>query len=180
MGSIKFNGFQKIELEQTDYTYVDIHLDIAENNVLTQYGTVNPKGKDIKVDYDELAIKNSLKNIIATTPGERFLIPEFGTNLKQYLFSPVTQTTAKIIGDTILRSIEKWEPRVTVEHITVTGRPFGVVTSRTTDRYGLKQKSSPQGEDEYVVSIIVSIPSLKQKTTFTGLLTQDGFATLDI
>lgn len=181
MGSINFKGLQKTQLDQTDFTYVDIHLDIAENNVLNQFGTINPKGKDIKVDFDENAIKNSLKNILATIPGERFLIPEFGTNLKQYLFSPVTQSTAKSIGETILRSIETWEPRVTVEHVKVIGKPFGSITSKDSGRYGLKERGSMSTlkGDEYHVTIIISIPALKIKTEFTGILTEDGFATLD-
>jgi len=121
MGSIKLNNLKNIEKTNSGHTYTDLHLDVEENIIPTDFvgGSVN--GKDIRVSYDIDAITNSLVNIFKTSPGERFLIPTFGINLRRYLFSSVSELIARQIGNDIVRGIERWEPRVTVDNVTVVG-----------------------------------------------------------
>ena len=58
-----------------DYIYKDLHLDLVidghYSNALEQKIEIN----DIKVSYDELAIRNSLRNLFNTKKGQRFLFP---------------------------------------------------------------------------------------------------------
>jgi len=179
MGSITFDNLKAVDKISPNFTYVDIHLDLKENVVLTEAGNESPRGKDIEVDFDEAAIRNSIVNIFNTTPGERFLIPEFGANLRKYLFKPVTESVANQIGRTVLNAVEKWEPRVTVEHVRVEGRPFGAVTSKDTGRFtGAATKVDPISEDEYVITVIIGIPALKRKVSLEGVLTRSGFTEL--
>jgi len=181
MGSIILRNL-KSTTKVNKATYIDLHLDLVEDVVLSKgIGTSFPRGRDIQVSYDEEAIKNSLTNIFNTIPGERFLIPEFGANLRQYLFRPVTESTANQIGRVVLDAVERWEPRVTVENVNVVGKPFGSTSTKDTGRYtNLVRSTIPNTEDEYDVTIIISIPALRKRTKLEGILTEAGFAEIRI
>lgn len=65
-------------------------------------------------------IKADLLQLLLTNPGERVMLPEFGTPLRKLIFEPndsILETTARqMIADAIL----KWEPRIVVSNISVT------------------------------------------------------------
>jgi len=183
MASINFNNLRNIFKGDKDYTFSDIHLDIKQNVVKTGDSRTAPYRKDIAADYDESAIRNSIINIFNTSPGERFLIPTFGSNLRAYLFRPVTQSTAQDIGNTVLNAVEKWEPRVIVENVTVLARPIGTVATKDTGRFSsgiTKFLQTPADENEYVVVLLISIPTLRKKTKLEGVLTESGFSELQM
>jgi len=161
MGSIILNNLKNTGKNTKGYTYVDLNLDISEHMVPTILTNTTIQGKDIEVDYDIAAINNSLLNIFNTTPGERFLVPRFGANLRRYLFAPVSEAIGHRIGSEILRAIEEWEPRVVVDRINVTGYP---------DNASVSQLDAHQ----YDVEIQITILGLKEKVSFTGVLTQDS------
>jgi phage baseplate assembly protein W len=102
--------------------YTDLHLDlqIAKNIGL---GLNTSESKDILVDYDILAIRNSIKNIFTTKKGEKILAPEFGCNLEQYLFEPINDIYGRLIAEDILQTIEKFEPRIEIEKINISAIP---------------------------------------------------------
>jgi phage baseplate assembly protein W len=105
----------------SSYIYTDLHLDLeAEQNIGTSL--LAQKTSDIKVDNDERAIRNSIFNIFTTRPGQKILNPRFGSALDQYLFSPITDFRAKLIGEKILEDL-KLEPRITVLNVSVTPDP---------------------------------------------------------
>ena len=107
-----------VEIYVDKATYTDLHLDLqlAKN---VGYGD-NPKNSgDIKVDNDQEAIKNSIRNIFNTRKGQKILTPEFGAALDQFLFERVDDFTANIIGKTILDNLQSYEPRVEVLKINV-------------------------------------------------------------
>ena len=60
------------------------------------------------------AIANQIYNILATDIEERVFEPEFGTNLKEYLFSPTDETSGWLIENEIVRSLGRWMPRIEV------------------------------------------------------------------
>jgi phage baseplate assembly protein W len=151
MGSLNLHNLKNVGKVTVGHTYVDLHLDIEESTVPTTLTNDRIQGKDIRVDYDVDAIVNSLNNIFKTVPGERFLVPTFGANLRKYLFEPVSTSIGNRIGAEILRAIEKWEPRVTVDRIEVIGDP---------------------DNHQYEVTIIITINAFKQQVTFNALLNQ--------
>jgi len=175
MGSVKLNNLKNTNKDEIGFTFVDLHLDVKETKVLTDNKLTSLQGPDLKASYDEEAIKNSLINIFNTIPGERFLIPEFGTNLLQYIFQPVTEATARAIGNSILNTIERWEPRVIVENVNVVGNPNINVIPKNTGKFSTSQRGGV-GEHEYIVNVIVSIPKLKRRVKLDGILTEGGFA----
>lgn len=101
-------------------TYTDLELDLLIN--YTKSNSLNGirEQTDIKADYDLDAIKNSIYNIFTTMPGQKILNPTFGLNLLYFIFNGISQSNARILGETILKGISKYEPRVTVDHIDVT------------------------------------------------------------
>ncbi len=69
-------------------------------------------------------IRQSLWIILSTTPGERIMLPTFGCDLISKVFSTLTTTTANEIASMVTKAIIDWEPRVTVEKVTVTDSPL--------------------------------------------------------
>ncbi len=59
-------------------------------------------------------IKNDLLQLLMTTPGSRYMRPDFGTNLKSSLFEPLDQQLLSSIKSSISTAIAKFEQRVTV------------------------------------------------------------------
>jgi len=81
--------------------------------------TKNPATKDVARLFDVQAIKRSVKNIILTNKYERPFNPDFGCNLRGFLFENITEPLLVIIKDRVAMAIEKYEPRVSVEDIVV-------------------------------------------------------------
>lgn len=63
------------------------------------------------------AVLNSIHNIFTWTPGERILNPEFGNNLKKYLYEGINEFTAESITAEIRRCINEYEPRAHIVSI---------------------------------------------------------------
>ena len=106
-----------------DFYFNDLHLDLEKDGNYSSILRKKMEGNDIKMDYDESAIKNSLKNLFNTKPGERFLFPAYGLDLSYYLFEPITENLGRVIGERIMSSIKNFEPRVTARRCDVIGRP---------------------------------------------------------
>jgi phage baseplate assembly protein W len=68
---------------------------------------------------DEDNVRESIRLILLTEPGERLLREEFGCGLRRFLFEPNTVTTRQLIRDRIAQAIGRWEPRVAVEAVEV-------------------------------------------------------------
>ena len=81
--------------------------------------TKNPATKDVARLFDVQAIKRSVKNIILTNKYERPFNPDFGCNLRGFLFENITEPLLVVIKDRISMAIEKFEPRVSVEDVFV-------------------------------------------------------------
>ena len=81
--------------------------------------TKNPATKDVARLFDIQAIKRSVKNIILTNKYERPFNPDFGCNLRGFLFENITEPLLVIIKDRVAMAIEKYEPRVSVEDVVV-------------------------------------------------------------
>ena len=74
---------------------------------------------DLKAETELESVRQSLYSILNTIPGERVMRPDFGADLRQFLFEPFDEYTAKTIGDMVLHSVQNWEPRVVLELVDV-------------------------------------------------------------
>jgi phage baseplate assembly protein W len=64
-------------------------------------------------------IRECIKIILMTEPQERLMLPHFGGGLQKFLFEPNTVTTHRIIQHHITQSLERWEPRIRLNSVTV-------------------------------------------------------------
>lgn len=66
------------------------------------------------------SISQSIKTILSTYPGERHMLPEFGSRLREYLFDPIDIDTLELMEAEIEIALEQWEPRITVKNLDIT------------------------------------------------------------
>ena len=81
--------------------------------------TKNPATKDVSRYFDIQAIKRAVKNIILTNKFEKPFNPDFGCNLRGFLFENISDPMMIIIKDRIAKAITDYEPRVSVQNITL-------------------------------------------------------------
>lgn len=74
-------------------------------------------------------IKSDLLVLLLTEPGERVMLPGFGTPLKRLMFEPNDPSLAEAARNAIIDSIRNWEPRIRVTDIEVTNSPGGMDSS---------------------------------------------------
>lgn len=79
---------------------------------------VNQTG-GIKASAQAEKIAESIRIILGTQQGERLMRPNFGSNLKRLLFAPNTAATASLAQHYVEEAIRTWEPRVSLEAVTV-------------------------------------------------------------
>ena len=77
----------------------------------------NPLNDDLIAIKNENAIARSLRNIVFTTPGEKFFNQSFGSRITESLFENIDEITATVIVDEIRQSIDNYEPRVEVDDV---------------------------------------------------------------
>jgi phage baseplate assembly protein W len=64
-------------------------------------------------------VRESIRTILLTDPGERIMLPDFGGGLRTFLFEPNTPATHALMEDRITRALRRWEPRITVTGVSV-------------------------------------------------------------
>lgn len=70
-----------------------------------------------KTDVDQ--IKADMLQLLLTNPGERVMLPDFGTPLKKLIFEPNDAILEMDAKNMIAASIARWEPRVEIKNIIV-------------------------------------------------------------
>lgn len=79
----------------------------------------NKESRSVKMLEDEVDIKSSLKILLSTRLGERVMIPGYGCNLEELLFSPLNLTLKTYVIDLIKTAILYHEPRIDVKKIDI-------------------------------------------------------------
>ena len=64
--------------------------------------------------YNLESIYQSIDNIINTEKGQRLFLPEFGVDLWQYLFEPMTHEIVVQVYFEVYDALEIWEPRINI------------------------------------------------------------------
>ncbi len=158
MSSITFNNLKNTNYSQKSYTYTDLFLDFTQEPFESRIGKriISGAVNDIKAAYDLNAIRNSIVNLFNTSPGDRLLLPDYGCNLKSFVFEQMCDSTSRLLGRAIKTAIEQWEPRVTIVSINV-------------DSYERLQ--------QYVITLVLQVPFLPigQTLNLAGTLNRQGF-----
>lgn len=79
---------------------------------------VGPDGR-IAWSEGEANIRESMRVILMTEPGERLRLPQFGAGLGRFLFEPNIVVTHTLIRERIKDALARWEPRIGVESVEV-------------------------------------------------------------
>ncbi|MDM0001810.1 GPW/gp25 family protein [Variovorax sp. J22P240] len=79
---------------------------------------VQPDGS-IAWSRGEDNIRESMRIVLMTEPGERLRLPQFGAGLGRFLFEPNTVTTHTLIAERISDALASWEARIHVEAVDV-------------------------------------------------------------
>ena len=74
----------------------------------------HPVTNDVVVSRDASAIKQAIVNLLLTNKGERLMNPNYGSDIRRYLFEPLDYGTANQIKGNIRDTIERFEPRISV------------------------------------------------------------------
>ena len=83
----------------------------------------NPLNDALVSLSDSSAIARSIRNIVFTSPGEKFFNPDFGSRISESLFENVDEVSALAIEDEIKSSIINFEPRVNLLNTNVVPNP---------------------------------------------------------
>ena len=71
-------------------------------------------------DFEAL-IKQNLKMLVLTSPGERVMEPEFGVGIRRYLFENFNQSTFTRINMDIRNQVDKFMPIVNIIEVHFAG-----------------------------------------------------------
>lgn len=88
--------------------YSDFHKDLR----------ISPISKDVALLKDEDAVKQSIKNLILTDPGERLMQPFIGGGVRALLFENITPGVLKVIETRCRDTIKTYEPRAELIEVT--------------------------------------------------------------
>jgi phage baseplate assembly protein W len=80
---------------------------------------IHPIRKDINKNRAELAVINSIKNLVSTNHYEIPFQPEIGCNIRKLLFEPLDMVTATLIEREIIETIDNFEPRASVSKVVI-------------------------------------------------------------
>ena len=100
---------------------------------------------ELNTKTDELAVKQSIRNLLLTDKYERPMQPTIGSGLKGLLFENYTPQTQIIIQDNIRECISKYEPRANVLDVIVVPEFDNSVTITVT--FGIINKPDPVNLD---------------------------------
>jgi len=74
----------------------------------------NPITKDLLVQKNEQAVSQSIENLLNTRFGEKLMDPEVGSRIYEILFEPLDEFSAVDLQETIINTINNYEPRVDI------------------------------------------------------------------
>jgi phage baseplate assembly protein W len=80
---------------------------------------IHPVRKDINKHKDEMAVINSIKNLMMTNHYERPFQPDLGSNVRRLLFENLDKITAISMEREIRQVVENYEPRAQIKALDI-------------------------------------------------------------
>jgi phage baseplate assembly protein W len=84
------------------------------------------------------SVRDAIRVILSTRPGEQLMRPQFGGGLAAMLNRPNTLETRKQIQDLVVESLQRWEPRIVVDRVDVVDVPNAPARLRVEIAYRLQ------------------------------------------
>ncbi len=98
-----------------------------------------PEKGSLKYPTLEESVRQAIRIILLTRPGEQLMRPEFGVGLDNFLHEPNTLVTRKRIHDRIKKGLGLWEHRILLDRIDVWENKDEPDTVRIEIAYRLKR-----------------------------------------
>ena len=89
-------------LENIDFLGTGLKFPVGINKVTGRF----------KMSSDDEDIKESIYIILMTRKGERLLMPNFGSNINDFVFEVVNETNLTLMENSIKNSIQTYEKRI--------------------------------------------------------------------
>ena len=123
MALIKIDSVSVTEAEESalkqQYLYKDLFLDITNRVSFNRQLNRKEELKDVQGLFDIESVQNSIANALLTSPGQKILNPEFGVDLRRFIFEPVSVFTQLEIEADINENLPLFEPRIELENVEV-------------------------------------------------------------
>ena len=138
-----------------NYVWKDIYLDLSTTSRFsTKRLDATESSKEVRTLTDEESILQSIRNILTTSPGQKLLNPDFGVNIGDLLFSPITLEQAYFVSEVLSKELQRQEPRAVFTNVHVVGDP---------------------DLGSYRITVTATIPSLaKRELNMSGIITVNG------
>jgi phage baseplate assembly protein W len=92
----------------------------------------------------EESVRQSIRVILQTRPGEQLMRPRFGAGLADFVNEQNTLTTRRRITDLIKQSLERWERRIILNRVEVNEVPGEPTHLRVEIAYQLKRNGAAE------------------------------------
>jgi uncharacterized protein len=80
---------------------------------------LDPGGRIAESVYED-DVREAIRIILGTNPGERVMRPDFGAGLERFVFEPVNPATVTQVETAVRQALVAWEPRIDVLEARVT------------------------------------------------------------
>jgi phage baseplate assembly protein W len=104
---------------------------------------VDPAQGTLGTVGDTTVVAQALRILLRTAPGERLMRPDYGCDLRRYLFSPNTVATRRLIAEEVTRAIGLYEDRVRLAGVDVTADDLEPAQVNIVVRYTLRRTGTP-------------------------------------
>jgi len=111
------------------------------------------------------AVKENIRNLLKTNPGERLFQPNLGVELRNILFQQIDESTIIAIQDTILDSVEYWLPFVEVRDIQILDDTSATDVNKVVVKILFNIKQNPNTIDAVTIDFASDI---NNSTTITA------------
>ena len=78
---------------------------------------------DVAVAAYEEDVRQAVRIVLRTSPGERVMRPTFGAGLRGLVFEPLNTTTMALARHRVEVALATWEPRIDVREVSVQAVP---------------------------------------------------------
>jgi hypothetical protein len=91
----------------------------------------------------EQSVRDAIRIILSTRPGEQLMRPDFGGGLDRLLHAPNTLATRRQIRDLVHESLSRWERRILLDAVEVWEVPAQPSHLRVEIAYRLARNGAP-------------------------------------
>jgi phage baseplate assembly protein W len=80
--------------------------------------SAGPDG-DVSLAVGPEDVREAVRLILETEPGERVMRPDFGGGLRSFVFAPLSTSTLALVRHRVEQSLIRWEPRIDLDDVRV-------------------------------------------------------------